>query len=202
MRQDYGADDIVTNSNTGGTYTGIVLDTSYIKKYITDKYENYTFKIIQDSIEEQTLLRNYQLTVLNDGFIIQHLVDYQVRQDGSINETPIYFERIPGSDLLPAMVVDNVCGYEMQWYSYQVCTWTPCASDANHAPGDSCNLTGDRRAQTECVTQWTTIEKEILCLNTGDPSNPSGPGSGEVTPGSGIGSTPVGSPDGGAGSQA
>ena len=47
LRQDYGADDIVTNSNTGGTYTGIVLDTSYIKKYITDKYENYTFKIIQ-----------------------------------------------------------------------------------------------------------------------------------------------------------
>jgi hypothetical protein len=97
-------------TNDAHTTAGIVLDTTHIRKYSAPNFDNYTFKIVQDSIEEQTLLRNYQLTVVNDTTLIQFLIDYPINTDKSIDYSNAVFTRIPGNDLLPFSIVESSCG--------------------------------------------------------------------------------------------
>ncbi|GAK74671.1 hypothetical protein [Nonlabens ulvanivorans] len=58
--------------------TGIQIDTSRIEVMESSDFTTYTFQIVQDSIEKQSILKNYMLTIVNDTLQVQHLVSYPV----------------------------------------------------------------------------------------------------------------------------
>jgi hypothetical protein len=147
--------------------SGIELDTTQISVIDTDQYTSYTFKIKQDSLERQYLLKNFMLTVVNDTTLIQHLIEYPVLGDGSINLEGRVWQRLYGNDLLD--VTQPKCGGSTtQWFSYVSCYSIPCIGppDNRHNYGDSsCGLAGKKGgAQYRCVTQWGRIlVKEEPC---------------------------------------
>ncbi len=134
-------------TNDVNTAAGIVLDTTFIKKYSAPDFDNYTFKVVQDSIEERSLLRNYQLTVVNDTTFVQFLIDYPVNADGSYYAGSAVLTRIEGTELLPASMTDYFCGYTLttseESYCYEVkCKGKIGGQAAGHGLGDNCNEEG------------------------------------------------------------
>ncbi len=91
-----------------------------------------------------TLLRNYQLTVVNDTTLVQFLIDYPVNADGSYDAGGAVLTRIEATELLPASMTDYFCGYTFttseESYCYEVkCKGKIGGQAAGHGLGDNCN---------------------------------------------------------------
>lgn len=137
---------------------GIQIDTTGILALETDRYISYTFNIVQDSIEKQTVLKNYMLTIVNDTTEIQHLVTYNVLSPGVYDMDNIQATRVYGNDL---RVQFSKCGNSFDWYSYEVCTAVTCDGNINgvpqnHGPGEPC-IDGQQRGRWDCVTTWLPV---------------------------------------------
>jgi len=150
------------------SHSGIELDTTHINVIDTDQYTSYTFKIKQDSLERQYLLKNFMLTVVNDTTLIQHLIEYPVLGDGSINMEGSQWQRLYGDDLLDVSL-PKCGGTTTVWYSYQSCYSIPCIGegDDKHEYGEPCQLDGRFGApQLRCVTRWgSMIVNEEPCAS-------------------------------------
>ena len=168
--------------------SGIELDTTYIKVIDTDKYSSYTFKIKQDSIERTKVLRNFMLTTVSDTIQIQHLVDYAVLSDGSIDMDNIQMKRLYGDELLSLALPKCSSGGGSTFESYQSCYTTSCIGTGsdNHEFGDStCSLWGKEGGATlSCATRWREIPVDEPVCETIDAGD-SGGGGGGGNPGGG-----------------
>jgi len=159
---------------------GIELDTTYIKVMETNRYTSYIFKIQQDSIERNQVLRNFMLTYVNDTTQIQHLVNYLVLPDGSFDMDNIQLQRLYGDDLLDTNPFTAKCSApETIWYSYQEC-YTIEGHDCTCPEGSSPD-------EIRCVTRWASIDVEATtCIGSGDAGglgNPQNNGTGQGTGG-------------------
>jgi|GEM_PF-2287597 len=164
---------------------GIELDTNYIKVIDTDQYSSYTFKIKQDSLERTQVLRNFMLTVVNDTTQIQHLVDYTILNDGSLDMENIHLKRLYGDDLLN-LSQPKCGGTSTTWYSYQDCYSVPCigTGDDKHQYGEACQLDGQAGApQLVCNTRWasfTVDEPPCATIDAGDSGGGGGGSDGTI----------------------
>jgi hypothetical protein len=158
--------------------SGIELDTTQISVIDTDQYTSYTFKIKQDSLERQYLLKNFMLTVVNDTTLIQHLVEYPVLTDGSINVEAVDMQRLYGEDLLDTTSF-KCGGTSTVWFSYQQTYSWNCGGvtgNSKHGPGDdTCKAKGGDRAGFKTVTMWSSfVVNEEPCQSIGSANGPAG----------------------------
>lgn len=162
------------------SHSGIELDTTHISVIDTDQYTSYTFKIQQDSLERQYLLKNFMLTVVNDTTLIQHLIEYPVLSNGSINVESVDMQRLYGDDLLDT--TQYKCGgTSTVWYSYlETYSWNCGGATGNgkHGPGDdTCKAKDGDRAGFKTVTRWASlVVNEEPCEDIDSGNNRNGGG--------------------------
>ncbi len=193
---------LTTDSDGQGTLAGIVIDTTYIKKYFTDSYENYTFRIVQDSAELQTVLRNYMLTVFNDTLVLQHLVEHPRNPDGTLDKFGIRMQKVIGNELLQQLTTESGCPPHYAYDYHEECSITPCKN--GHTTQGSCAYADDSYTGTEsppiesCIGSWVRILISIGCPDLRDPngSNRGSASSNNNPPRSGTSSGAVGSTGG------
>ncbi|BAO55104.1 hypothetical protein [Nonlabens marinus] len=169
--------------------SGIELDTSYIKVMETDRYTSFTFKIKQDSMERQHVLRNFMLTMVNDTIQIQHLVDYSVLSDGSLDMNNIQMKRLVGEELLN-LWQPKCGGTTVRFESYMSCFMSPCSSRYGHTDPSECDFAnssyvGSGIPPTEvCIELWREVSiREPRCIDSGPSSTAGGEGDGSNGPG-------------------
>lgn len=159
--------------------SGIQLDTSHIKVIDSDQFSSYNFKIKQDSLERLYLLRNFILTIVNDTTQIQHLVDYPVMSDGSIDVENTQWTRLYGEDILNVSIA-KCGGSSTTWYSYEVNVPMNCGGatgNGEHGPGEECNAVGGDRAFYNTVVRWGSVTvNEPECLTIVDSGRGGGGG--------------------------
>lgn len=165
--------------------SGIQLDTTQINVVDTDQYTSYTFKIRQDSLERQYLLRNFMLTVVNDTTMIQHIVEYPVLSNGAINMEGMSWQRLYGDDLLN--LAQPKCGGTITtWYSYEYCYTVACKNghtDTNECDYSKPDYTGTESGPfTYCSTRWASIDIDEEPCASIDSGNGSNGGGGAIPP--------------------
>jgi len=181
---------------------GIQIDTASMRSIETGNYVPYTFKIVQDSIEKQTVPKNYMLTIVNDSLEIQHLVAYNVLSPGVYDMENIQLERVYGDEL---RVQFNKCSnLDEGSSSHEVCTMRTCngmidGAAVNHGVGDECNAS--QKAGLFCVTVWLPISISPGPCSSGGGNPPDGgcnppvdPDLGNAGGGGGGGGAPVNPP--------
>jgi hypothetical protein len=129
----------------------VQIDTAGVEMIQTEDYKSYTFNIAQDSLERQSLLRNYMLTVVSDSLQIQHLVNYQVKEDGTLDMENIQMTRVYGDSLIPSFLkCVGIYIFEPSTDCYEV----ECGQGGHHGAGEACK-DGEFRGYINCVTTWS-----------------------------------------------
>lgn len=166
---------------------GIQIDTTDIRAIETDNYVSYTFQIVQDSVEKQTVLKNYMLTIINDTIEVQHLVNYNVVHPGMYDMDNIQLERVYG-DELRGQFAKCQGDTTTEWFSYQDCYVVPCRGEnsagnrENHGMNDNCQAPAAYQPYINCVTRWISYTISEPCSGGGGGANTDGSGSGGGVP--------------------
>ncbi|WP_213520884.1 M23 family metallopeptidase [Nonlabens sp.] len=161
---------VVSKSNNA---SGIQIDTSRIQVIESVDYKSYTFRIVQDSMERQSLLRNYMITIVNDTTTIQHLINYEVMSDGTYNMDNIQITTVSGDELVPNFLKCTTSIVEAT-YCYDV----DCGLEGNHPPGQVCN-DGVLRSYVTCSSRATMVT-EGSCGGAGSTGSTAGTGGSSV----------------------
>jgi putative chitinase len=161
--------------NKSSNSSGIQIDTSRIQVIESVDYKSYTFQIVQDSVELQSLLRNYMITVVNDTTTIQHLINYEILPSGDYNMDNIQLSLVTGDSLIPDFLKCNTGIFEAT-FCYDVL----CDRGGNHGPGEACR-DGQYRGIRVCGSR-------AIQGGSGTPCRGGNPGSG---PGAGNGGSSV-----------
>lgn len=159
---------------------GIQIDTTNIRAIESDNYISYTFQIVQDSIEKQTMLKNYILTIVNDSLEIQHLVNYNVLSKGVYDMNNIQLERVYGDSLRSQFA--KCGGQETQWYIQTECYVVQCRGEdlqgnpQNHGMNDGCRADAESQPYWNCVNTWAsvTVDEPDCATISDDQGSPSG----------------------------
>ncbi len=153
----------------------IQIDTTHIEVIESDQFTAYTFAIVQDSIEKQSILRNYMLTIVSDSLLVQSLVSYPVLADKQLDMQNIQFEQVWGDSLI-TQTRFKCGGTQTTWYSYEDCYEVRCGLRGNHGPGEPCD-DGTQRGGVNCVTRWASFTyQESPCETIDAGSSPGGGG--------------------------
>ena len=131
--------------------SAVQIDTTGVEVILTDNFKSYTFSVTQDSLERQSLLKNYMLTVVSDSTQIQHLVNYQVKQDGTLDMENIQMTRVYGDSLIPSFLK---CVNNMSFEPSTVCYEVECGQGGHHGAGEACD-DGEFRGYISCGTTWS-----------------------------------------------
>lgn len=164
---------VVSKSNNA---SGIQIDTSRIQVIESVDYKSYTFQIVQDSVERQSLLRNYMITIVNDTTTIQHLLNYEILPNGLYNMDNIQATVVTGDSLIPSFLKCIQTSFTTRTDCYEI-----GCSGSGHPPGDpECEIADGTYPGTPgyiyCTNSWAVVRENGPC---GGADTGSGPGAGD-----------------------
>ena len=156
--------------------SGIQIDTSRIQVIESVDYKSYTFQIVQDSVERQSLLRNYMITIVNDTTTIQHLFNYEILPSGAYNMDNIQATLVTGDSLIPSFLKCIQTSFTTRTDCFEI----GCSGEG-HLPGDSeCGIANGTYPGTPgyiyCTNRWAVVRENGPC---GGADTGSGPGAGD-----------------------
>ena len=166
--------------NKSNNASSIQIDTSRVRFIQSDQYDSYTFQIVQDSIEGQSLLKNYMITILNDTTSVQHLISYNILNNGHYDMDNVEVMIVEGDSLIPSFLK---CGMTRSLVPYTDCYSWNCDGNRHHSDSNDPECTARNKAGSNCVTSWTFLRGSSHCGGGGGGgSAPSSGGGGFYVP--------------------